>query len=324
MVPGQTPAATNRGRPGAGTVPLAVPRPVQQGIDKMADWFRSWHGAPMDPKWLTIGRRAGVVPGIVSAVAWALFDHASQGDDRGDVSTFDVETYAAFSGFDEQAIAAVVKAMVDKGVIVEGRLANWERRQPVREDNSTDRVRAFRERKRITHTVSEQKETSAPAVEHNETQRNAMHRPRAESDTDTESDPAAAQQSRGRTSALDALDAALRGAAGLGPSEGAGGLYDLSPIRRLLDAGIDLELDVLPVIRRKMASRSGRAVQTWAYFEAAILEAHAERTRPVVIPTDAGTGPPRARTRADEDMGRQRALLAEIDARAKTTAGDVA
>jgi len=28
------------------------------------DWFRSWHGAPNDPKWLVIARKAGVAPGM--------------------------------------------------------------------------------------------------------------------------------------------------------------------------------------------------------------------------------------------------------------------
>lgn len=95
----------------------------------MASWFRSWHGAPTDNKWLVIGRRANVAPGVVSAVAWALFDHASQADDRGSVDGFDVETYAAFSGFDEGDINRIVLAMREKFVIVDGRLAAWDKRQ---------------------------------------------------------------------------------------------------------------------------------------------------------------------------------------------------
>ena len=34
----------------------------------MASWFRSWHGAPTDNKWLVIARRANVSAGVVSAV----------------------------------------------------------------------------------------------------------------------------------------------------------------------------------------------------------------------------------------------------------------
>lgn len=138
------------------------------------DWFRSWHGAPTDTKWLAIARRANVVPGIVSAVAWALLDCASQHTDRGSVADFDAETYAAFSGFAEEDIAAVLAALREKNIIDQyDRLTSWDKRQPKREDSSTQRVRAFRERN----------ETQCNAEKRNETQCNA---PDTDTDTDTE------------------------------------------------------------------------------------------------------------------------------------------
>lgn len=114
----------------------------------MTSWFRSWHGAPTDNKWLVIAAKAKVKPGVVSAVAWALFDHASQADERGSVADFDTETYAVFSGFDECEVQAVITAMYAKGVIDEdGRLHAWDKRQPKREDDSAERVRKYRERR---------------------------------------------------------------------------------------------------------------------------------------------------------------------------------
>ena len=50
--------------------------------------WRSWHAAPTDTKCLSIARRAKVTPGMVAAVVWALYDHASQATERGDVSRF--------------------------------------------------------------------------------------------------------------------------------------------------------------------------------------------------------------------------------------------
>jgi hypothetical protein len=143
----------------------------------MNDWFRSWHGAPTDNKWLVIARKADTTPGMVSAVVWALFDYASQNRDRGSIVGFDVETYAAFSGWEEDAIAAVIAALKDKGVIgPDGGLHNWDKRQPKREDSSTDRVRAFREKQKQN--------------EHNETDCNALKRTetldKIREDTDTE------------------------------------------------------------------------------------------------------------------------------------------
>ena len=111
----------------------------------MTSWFRSWHGAPTDNKWLVIARRANVAPGVVSAVAWALMDHASQAAERGSVAGFDVETYCAFSGFPESDVAAILDALLDKGVVgMDSRLTAWDKRQPKREDDSSGRVRNWR------------------------------------------------------------------------------------------------------------------------------------------------------------------------------------
>lgn len=119
----------------------------------MIEWFRSWHGAPTDNKWLVIARRANTSPGIVSAVVWALLDHASQAEQRGSVESFDIETYAAFSGFPEDTVRAVIVALTEKGLIKpDFMLSSWEKRQPKREDNSAARVAAHRAVKRgVTH-----------------------------------------------------------------------------------------------------------------------------------------------------------------------------
>ena len=133
----------------------------------MNNWFRSWHGAPTDSKWLVIARKAGVAPGVVSAVVWTLFDFASQSEQRGSVDGFDVETYAAFSGFEETSIQAVIDALKDKGVVgPDGGFKNWTKRQPKREDdNSTERSRAFRQKQR----ENERNETQCNATQRNAT-----------------------------------------------------------------------------------------------------------------------------------------------------------
>lgn len=110
------------------------------------DWFRSWHGAPTDPKWLVIAKRAGVRAVDVSAFAWALLDHASQADDRGLVAGFDFETYSALMGVEEAEARAIYAAMEAKEIIVGGRIAKWEKRQPRREDASGERVTRHRKR----------------------------------------------------------------------------------------------------------------------------------------------------------------------------------
>lgn len=126
----------------------------------MNDWFRSWHGAPTDPKWLVIAKRANTIPAIVSAIVWALFDHASQRSDasRGETNAFDQETYSLFSGVPEETVAAVIAALTEKGLIKDGRLTAWEKRQPKREDGSAERSKEWRERKRTQANANEHRE----------------------------------------------------------------------------------------------------------------------------------------------------------------------
>jgi hypothetical protein len=145
------------------------------------DWFRSWHGAPTDPKWLLIARNAmkriethetQITPGMVSAVVWALFDCASQAEQRGNVEGFDIETYSMFSGFSEAAVSAIVEELKQKSIIVSGCFSAWEKRQPKREDNSTERVRAHRNAMKRNETqcnaredkeeIREEKKDAAP------------------------------------------------------------------------------------------------------------------------------------------------------------------
>jgi hypothetical protein len=121
----------------------------------MTDWFRSWHGAPTDPKWLGIARRAGVAPGIAVAVGWALMDRASQAEDRGSIAGYDADGLACFYGCEPEQVDAIVMAMTDKGMVADGRLSNWEKRQPKREDGAAERARQWRERNRTQPNASE-------------------------------------------------------------------------------------------------------------------------------------------------------------------------
>lgn len=127
-------------------------------------WWRSWHGAPTDHKWAVIAARSGAKAGVVSAVAWALLDYASQHKERGTVAGFDTEEYSVFSGFPQKEIEAVIQAMTDKRIVVDGKLANWEKRQPKREDDSAPRVAKLRAKK---HNVTQGNATPDNVTESN-------------------------------------------------------------------------------------------------------------------------------------------------------------
>lgn len=142
-------------------------------VGLMTDWFRSWHGAPIDPKWLGIARKAGVAPGIAVSVAWALLDRASQAAERGSIDGYDAEGLAYFMGCEPEQVEAIVEAMTAKGILCSNRFKAWEKRQPKREDGAAERAKAWRERKR----------TQANADEPPESDRET------ETDTETELDP---------------------------------------------------------------------------------------------------------------------------------------
>lgn len=134
----------------------------------MTDWFRSWHGAPTDQKWLAIAKRAQVAPVLVVAVVWTLMDRASQHADRGSVAGYDAEAMAVFLGIDESAVEAVIAALREKGVVTNFRLTAWESRQPKRErenDFSTPRVQLHRENHKIETPRNASADPETPRVE---------------------------------------------------------------------------------------------------------------------------------------------------------------
>lgn len=140
------------------------------------DWFRWHHGAVADPKFTVVARKSGQPRAMVLAVWAALLEAASEADDRGSVADAEVDTIAACLDMDDDAVTAIVRAMTSKGLIVDGRIASWERRQVFREDDSSERVRKFREKQRDTQNVTQ---GNAPV-----TQGNAPVTPQSRADTD--------------------------------------------------------------------------------------------------------------------------------------------
>lgn len=123
----------------------------------MASWFRSWHGAPTDPKWRVVARIANADLSQVISTVWTLLDHASQCADRGSIAGCDLDVIAESVGIPTETGERILLALETKNVIVDGRFAAWESRQPKREDDSTARVARHREthgnavKRNVTH-----------------------------------------------------------------------------------------------------------------------------------------------------------------------------
>lgn len=108
-------------------------------------WFKSHDGAPLDSKWVIVGRMAGVPPGVVAAVWWAALDHANQNHPRGSVKGFDVEAVAAFYGWEFEDCQRVMDALERRKLLIDGMVSQWDKRQS---DSSAERTRRYRERQR--------------------------------------------------------------------------------------------------------------------------------------------------------------------------------
>jgi len=149
------------------------------------NWLR-WHvGTGTDPKWKVVARRCRQPVHAVLAV-WALMlECASQAADRGTLEGWDDEDAGAALDLTVEDVAAIREAMQGK-VLDGGRLEAWSRRQPKREDNSADRVRAFRQRKRASPIVTDGDVTQGNA---SETQRNARGEERRVEEKREEQDP---------------------------------------------------------------------------------------------------------------------------------------
>ncbi len=152
------------------------------------DWFRWWHGSVTDPKFQLIAKKTGVNVATVLAVWASLLEYASSVTQcnamkrRGDVSGFHCDSYDALLGLDDGTTHNVMSQFVSIGLVMDDRIANWEKRQPTKEDYSTDRVRKFRE-KQQNETPTKRHETNETPLKRHETPCNEPDR-----DTDKEKD----------------------------------------------------------------------------------------------------------------------------------------
>jgi hypothetical protein len=121
------------------------------------DWLRWHHGSVTDPKFQLVARKSGTSLPAVIAVWAFLLETASQNADRGDIGTLDCEAIDLLFGFDASVTlrdmsvttvtSVIVTAMRDRGLLDGNRIANWDKRQPKREDlGAADRKRRQRER----------------------------------------------------------------------------------------------------------------------------------------------------------------------------------
>lgn len=121
-------------------------------------WVRLWREMPTDPKWRVVAKRSGRPLAEVIALFPLMMAMA---DDDGAFS-WSPDVAAAALDIDPEHASAIHAAM--QGLVLDGsRMLGWAKRQPKREDSSTDRVREFRRRKRDeTHGNAGETQCNAP------------------------------------------------------------------------------------------------------------------------------------------------------------------
>jgi hypothetical protein len=140
------------------------------------EWVRLHHDMPTDPKWRVIAKKAGQRIGDVIAVyTFVLVNASCNAVKRGETHSLDAEDIGAALDLDPASVTAILDAM--QGKVLDGAvLRGWEKRNPKREDSSTDRVRKHREthgnaskrietleQSRTEQRRSEEKEITLPA-----------------------------------------------------------------------------------------------------------------------------------------------------------------
>lgn len=94
-------------------------------------WFRSYRGTPIDPKWIVVARRSDTEPGFVVGIWFYLLDFASRNAPRGSIDGLDSEVLAAAYGWPSELVERVLAALRDRGHIRTDNSLDWGR-QPGR------------------------------------------------------------------------------------------------------------------------------------------------------------------------------------------------
>ena len=143
------------------------------------DWFRWHHGSVTDPKFQLVARKAGVgLPDVIAVWAFVL-EKASAAEDRGSFGDLDHEAIDCLFCLDDGKTLSILEQMEVRGLVLGGRIAAWDKRQPKREredDVSTSRVREFRERQKAQTEATKRDETPRNASDNQETPRGEKRR----------------------------------------------------------------------------------------------------------------------------------------------------
>ncbi len=115
-------------------------------------WLRLWSDMPNDPKWRTIARVSEQTIPAVIAVYLHILVNAGSAEERGHMHHFVPEDIAGALQIDTEQVQAILAAM--QGRVLDGdRVSGWAARQPLREDGSAQRAKAWRDAKKTSGNI---------------------------------------------------------------------------------------------------------------------------------------------------------------------------
>ena len=161
----------------------------------MSSWFRWWHGSVSDPKFGVVSMRAKRPLTEVLAVWASLLESASQADDRGDVSDCVSDEIAWTLRMEAEHVESIIAALENRGMLCDGRIASWDRRQPDREDAISPEAKPVAQRVR-EHRERVKSACNADVTRSNAdvTRSNAPEQNRTDTETETEKSTPGPQQ----------------------------------------------------------------------------------------------------------------------------------
>jgi hypothetical protein len=131
------------------------------------DWFRWHHGSVTDPKFQLVARKSKQALASVIAVWAFVLEQASASAERGTFGSIDGEAIDCLLGLEDGATNAILAAMGERGLVEDGFVSAWEKRQPKRErtDNtSTERSRAYRAKQHQAAQNSDEQRHATPEL----------------------------------------------------------------------------------------------------------------------------------------------------------------
>lgn len=111
----------------------------------MKHWFKLPDDSVTNLRFLSISRKVGQSPAVVSFVYIAAMSCASASESNGSLRDFHAEDIDAFGGLEDGTTASIIEALTAAGMITEdGCIADWEATQSVPTEEAVEDRRAYK------------------------------------------------------------------------------------------------------------------------------------------------------------------------------------